>query len=66
MDGQLWQDCDCGREPVCCNCLKCSICCDCDDDDDGSEQLNEQFEKSLIYRGLGQGWTTDQNLEDKE
>ena len=29
MKGQLWQECRCGREPVCCDCEQCSKHCGC-------------------------------------
>jgi hypothetical protein len=29
MRGQLWQECSCGTEPVCCDCERCSKHCRC-------------------------------------
>jgi len=29
MPGQLWQECRCGVEPVCCDCEKCTKHCAC-------------------------------------
>jgi hypothetical protein len=29
MQGQLWQECACGTEPVCCACERCAKHCRC-------------------------------------
>ena len=29
MNGQLWQECRCGTEPVCCDCERCNRHCRC-------------------------------------
>lgn len=53
MKGQLWQECYCGKEPVCCNCEKCIKHCKCG--------KPEQYKINPICsepyrRGIGQGF----------
>lgn len=54
MNGQLWQKCFCGKEPVCCQCEKCERHCSCDKPDDG-EKI-PKICRAPYYRGLGQGF----------
>lgn len=54
MKGQLWQECFCGKEPVCCTCEKCSRHCKC-----GQKQEVVLVPMPIFepYRkGLGQGF----------
>ncbi len=44
MSGQLWQECDCGTEPVCLDCEKCDRHCTCEQAKDDAEQVTA-FEK---------------------
>uniref|UniRef100_A0A6M3IYH9 Uncharacterized protein n=1 Tax=viral metagenome TaxID=1070528 RepID=A0A6M3IYH9_9ZZZZ len=53
MKGQLWQECRCGREPVCTACEKCEKHCTC-----GKPQIHK-IDTSLAEpyrRGIGQGF----------
>ena len=53
MQGQLWQECFCGREPVCCTCEKCQKHCRCGE----VKVLIPVFTAFEPYRkGIGQGF----------
>ena len=53
MNGQLWETCFCGTEPVCCVCFKCKRHCTC-----GKPEL-EKIDTTCrepYRRGIGQGF----------
>ena len=53
MEGQLWQECKCGREPVCAMCEKCEKHCTCGK----PRQVSFQPPAFEPYRrGIGQGF----------
>ncbi len=41
MNGQLWQECRCGEEPVCCDCEQCEKHCSCAQAKSDREQIAE-------------------------
>lgn len=53
MNGQLWQECFCDREPVCCSCEKCIKHCTC-----GKQQTPKISTVCAepYRRGIGQGF----------
>ena len=53
MNGQLWQECRCGTEPVCCDCEKCQKHCKC-----GKPQTPkiDSSPAEPYRRGIGQGF----------
>lgn len=53
MKGQLWQECRCGAEPVCCSCEKCERHCRC-----GQPELPPKPAgcPEPYRRGIGQGF----------
>jgi hypothetical protein len=58
MNGQLWQECYCGTEPVCASCEKCKRHCTC------GEPHREPIDTACqepYRRGIGQGFG---NTED--
>jgi hypothetical protein len=53
MNGQLWQECFCGTEPVCASCEKCKKHCTCGK----PVQPKISTECAEPYRrGIGQGF----------
>jgi hypothetical protein len=60
MNGQLWQECRCGREPVCVTCEKCSKHCQC-----GKPEIHKiSTECPEPYRrGIGQGFGSTEDGE---
>lgn len=48
MRGQLWQECSCGKEPVCVMCMKCSKHCTCGG---GGWALTEKGVNKIISSG---------------
>lgn len=53
MKGQLWQECRCRREPVCCGCEKCEKHCSCDKPQTPTADLSPA---EPYRRGIGQGF----------
>ena len=58
MNGQLWEPCWCGEEPVCAGCMNCEKHCTC----------GKPEEKQIITdcpepyrRGIGQGFGTTED-----
>lgn len=43
MKGQLWEECYCGTEPVCCDCGNCENHCDCAQAANDKKEI-EEFE----------------------
>jgi len=63
MNGQLWQECYCGTEPVCCGCEKCDRHCRC------GQRQTPKFDTSpaeLYRRGIGQGFGSGEDGEGGE
>lgn len=61
MNGQLWQECNCGAEPVCCDCERCKKHCTC------GSKLEPQINLGCAEpyrRGLGQGFGTTEDGEE--
>ena len=52
MNGQLWQECYCGREPVCATCEKCRKHCICGKPPE--KKIIPDFEP--YRKGIGQGF----------
>lgn len=53
MNGQLWQECFCGTEPVCSSCEKCNRHCTC------GKPIVEKIDNTCrepYRRGIGQGF----------
>lgn len=42
MNGQLWQECYCGTEPVCSSCEKCAKHCKCGKRDNKQRNANRR------------------------
>jgi len=61
MIGQLWQECSCGNEPVCCVCEKCLKHCRC-----GKPQAHkiEPTPAEPYRRGIGQGFGETEDGEN--
>ncbi len=53
MNGQLWQECSCGKEPVCCDCEKCARHCRCGNP---QEHKIDVTCPEPYRRGIGQGF----------
>jgi len=54
MRGQLWQECFCGQEPVCCACERCEKHCTC-----GRAHVEQRIDPTPAEpyrRGIGQGF----------
>ena len=64
MKGQLWQQCRCGQEPVCCSCEKCAKHCKCGS---GKPEFKiDPIASDPYRRGMGQGFgSTDDGEESK-
>ena len=54
MNGQLWQECRCGQEPVCADCEKCRKHCKCASPERG--QKIDPSQEDPYRRGMGQGF----------
>lgn len=53
MKGQLWQQCRCGTEPVCCDCERCERHCNCNR---GYEKYIPGHCSEPYRKGIGQGF----------
>lgn len=40
MNGQIWEECECGKIPVCSQCFRCKIHCECEDNEIEKEGKN--------------------------
>jgi hypothetical protein len=60
MNGQLWQECFCGTEPVCVDCQRCKRHCTCS----GPRQISYDQPTEPYRRGIGQGFGPGEDGED--
>jgi len=62
MRGQLWQECFCGKDPVCVDCEKCSKHCKCDK----PQQPKIDTSCAEPYRrGIGQGFGSTEDGQEE-
>jgi hypothetical protein len=56
MKGQLWQECYCGNEPVCCACEKCDKHCTCGQLQKPKVTITAELFNEPYRKGIGQGF----------